>query len=185
MSLLAPARLLLVASAVALSAGGITACGSSELATDIEPARSPVLTAPTGDGSLAAAGAGDQADVVTDLPSSTTDTSPTPSAGDDGTDDHSSASGATSAPSSGGAATSTGSSSTGGAAAAGSGGTGGTATPSGTPTGTPTGTTPSTGGDSTDSGDSDSSSSSGGSSSGGSSPGEFGEFCDTNPGVCR
>jgi hypothetical protein len=183
--MIAPVRRLLLVGALCASAGGMAACGSDELATDVRPERLPALTAPTGDG--LAAGAGDQATEISDLPSSVTTTGPTPAAAAEGDaaadtatsdDTATDSAGQTASP---GAASSTGGTATSSSGtAAGSGGTGGTSTPSGGSSGTSTSS-----GAASSSGTSTSSGSTSSGSGGGATPSEFGEFCDTNPGVCR
>lgn len=66
---IAPLRRLLLVGVLCAGTTGLAACGTDELATDVQPRRIPALTSPTGEG--LAAGAGDQAADISDLPATT------------------------------------------------------------------------------------------------------------------
>lgn len=161
-----PQLLTLVALAVATT--GLATCGGDAV-SDVEPKSAPALRPPSGDSSP---GAGDQVSSLSDLPQSTTGPTPATSTDSSGSSDTSSGDG-----SSGGTSGGTSSGGTGTGTGTSGGTSGGASTGSGTGTG-------SSGSGSSGSGSSGSGSSGSG-SSGGAAPGEFNEFCQTNPGVCR
>lgn len=182
----APLRRMLLVGALCASAGGLAACGSDTIATDVKPSQTPALSSPTGEG--LAPGAGDQASQVSDLPTqTTTSTGPLP-ASDDASSDATDTGSADTSSDTSGSDTSSDGSATGATStsdpgtSAGDGGTGGTSTPSG---GGTSGSSSGTGTSTSGSGSSGSGTSTSGGSGGGATPSEFGEFCDTNPGVCR